>query len=227
MGFLASRRRAFHRRRGEPYRWFKATPSSAINPQTNEADPDVDDGRDANNLIYVEQTVDPAWRALVDETTRQRGTAEYGAIEESVTRISVMPDETWIQKNDKVVLTQRRRPEIHTVLRDAEASGTALDALLWPLVASVVRVLDSARDYVAGTDYELSANDDPLQTDAIHWLNGGTKPTTGHSYTVEYRRVPVYTHLDEQVKEPRPDATGVLMPLRIILTEDKLAGARS
>jgi len=227
MGLNAESFRKLHRRPGvgETYRWFKAVPSSAINPETNTADPAISDSRDLNSIIYVEQPVSAAWRAKVDETRRDVGVAEFGVISESVTQISVMPDETYIRKLDKVVLTQRVRSEIHTVLRDSDASGTLLDPLLWPFVVSVVRVLDAARNYVAGTDYKLTPNEDPLQPAAIEWLSGGTKPSVGHSYTVEYTRRPVYTHLDEKVRDQRPDINGVLLPLRIVLTEDK-AGNR-
>ena len=199
----ANRWRVRHRRRGERYRWLKAFRCSCANPATNEFlrnCPLCEKGR-----RYVEQTLNSAVRALVHSTTEAMDDEEFGLLPVGETQISVMPDESFLQRMDKVILPDRWLPERVVLNRGTGAS----DELPKSPVVSIVDVTQDATVYVAGVNYQRTGN-------TIQWLSGA--PASGSNYAVEFTYSPTYVFLGSSQQVPRPDKNGLLMPLRGVLT---------
>jgi len=200
---IADRWRARHRKRGERYRWLKAFRCSCANPQTNEFSrncPLCEKGR-----RYVEQTMGSEVRALVHGTTLAMDDEEFGVMPVGETQISVMPDESYLMRMDKVILPDRYLPERVVLKRGAGAT----DALPKSPVVAIVDVTKDATNYAAGVDYQRTGN-------AIEWI--GSAPSAGSNYAVEFTYNPTYIFLGSSQQVPRPDKFGVLMPLRGVLT---------
>lgn len=189
MGKLQTERfRAFHRARGEAYRWLKA--SRTDNPRgvpTAERD-----GR-----IYVEGFVDPRWKALVHQTDVAYEDKDFGLIAKGTAAISVMPDETFLARLDRVILTERRLLSRVLVTRGAGQT----DKLILTPVVSLVSVRHNSTVYVAGTHYKLTG-------DSVEWLNGHG-PAEAEKYTVEYTYHPTYVFIGSD-RAPRAGDAGLL-----------------
>jgi hypothetical protein len=183
--------RAQHQQHGERYRWFKAIP--VANWREVEGA-----GRDGN--LYIEQTLPEDARAFMHQTEVDFEDGELGLIPKGTSAISVMPDEAFLKRGDRISLPERRLPMIQLVTR---GTGDA-DALLWTPVKSIIEVTLNGVAFTLGTDYQLLGN-------SIQWLQ--SKPDNGTQYTVEYFYEPMYFYIGSD-RTPRPDSGGVLMPQR-------------
>lgn len=192
MGRMQTERfRAFHRSRGEAYRWYKAY--KVENPRAvTEAE------RDGN--IYEEQYVNPAWKALVHQTERDFEDAEFGFIAKGAAAVSVMPDETRLARGDRLIFPERTEMSRALIVRGEGST----DDLVFKPVSSIVTVRQDTTIYVAGTDYKQTG-------DTVEWLDGNA-PDAGEKYMVEYLFNPTYTYIGRD-SMPRPGNNG-LMPQR-------------
>lgn len=194
---IADRWRARHRKRGETYRWLKAIKA----PDTSRGS-----GAPEGGWYYVEQEVGADWRALVDQTTKAIESPEFGLIEAGATMFHVMPDEAYVGRMDRIILTQRALRGDAILTR----GDTEYDALPDAPVMAITAAYAGDGPYVAGTDYVLDAG-------RIKWL--ANAPATGTKYAMEYCYNPTYTCLGAAPdRMPRPGQGGALMPLRVLLT---------
>lgn len=192
MGRMQTERfRAFHRSRGETYRWFKAF--KVENPRAVA-------GAERDGNIYEEQYVNPAWKALVHQTDRDFEDAEFGFITKGTAAVSVMPDETRLARGDRLIFPERTEMSRALVVRGEGST----DDLVFNPVASIEAVRQDTTVFVAGTDYQKNGN-------AIEWL-GGDAPQAGEKYMVEYLFNPTYIYIGRD-SMPRQGNNG-LMPQR-------------
>lgn len=189
MGRLQTERfRAFHRARGESYRWLKA--SRTDNPRGVGA-------AERDGRIYVEGFVDPSWKALIHQTDVAYEDKEFGLIAKGTAAISVMPDETFLARLDRVILTERRLLSRALVSRGAGLT----DKLAFAPVVLLVAVRKNTTEYAPGTDYKLTG-------DTVEWLNGHG-PGEGEKYSVEYTYCPTYVFIGSD-RAPRAGDAGLL-----------------
>ena len=189
----AQKFRMRHRQRGERYRWLKAYQV-----------PEGTAGRESNGYLYVEQTLNSAVRCLVDNTTVEMQGADFGIYPQGSTSISVMPDESFLAHNDRIVLSDRRMLTREQVTRGAGAT----DTLMHPYIASVSEVRRGTTAYVATTNYTVAGN-------VITWVAGG--PSAGQEYLVEYSVSPLFEFIPVLSRLPRPSKDTTLMPQRGVL----------
>ncbi len=198
--------RVLHRKRGERYRWFRAMPSGLSTAELREFE-----GAERDGHIYVEQSIPDDARALVSQTTEEVQSEEYGLFPVGSTRISVMPDESYFGRLDKIILTDRRFVSRVVLTRGA----TALDVLPRGYVQSITEVRRGTTVYVQGVDYQMDAS-------GVTWLDNA--PTVGETYAVDYQYSPVYLWLRISTQPPRIGSDGNLMPLRGMLSEELPTG---
>lgn len=189
----AEKWRARIRKVGSPFRWWKAVPVE---------DPRTVTGAEENGRLYVEQTVDSAWRALLYQTEVDYEDKEFGLIAKGTAAIMVMPDEAFLSRLDRVCFTDRKQLSRGLIKRDSSST----DSLIFKPVESVVSVRQGTTVYTPGTDYNLVG-------DTISWLVSGAHPATGDKYSVEYLYQPVYEFIGSD-KAPMPDRNGTMMPQR-------------
>jgi hypothetical protein len=191
--FDAEKYRSLHRRRGEPFLWDKSFECGC--PDIRQCDVCDKDGQ-----AYVRQTVDSATRILIHDTVSDMQEREFGLIPAGQTPFSVMPDEAYIGRLDRITLPSRERIMQQEVVR----GNTATDSLLYaPVTINDVRQGDTTF-----TEYELTAT-------GIEWV--GDAPAEGEKYAIEYTYRPVFVFLGDNDRMPRPDKNGVLMPQRGLL----------
>lgn len=185
--------RKFHRQRGERYLWWKAV--TVENPH-------LVAGAERDGNLYVLQTLPAAARALFTSELSM-GNESFGALSEGNGSISVMPDESYLQRGDRI-----GRPDTPLIRSEKMTRGAGVsDALSWQPVVSIVSVRREATFYEAGTHFQLTGA-------AVEWIAGA--PASGEIYHVEYLYVPLFKCLEEQ-RAPRADKRGVLMPQRMSL----------
>lgn len=145
-GFSAEKWRAWHRKRGERYRWIKAMPCGCEDVRTCAV-------CDRGGRVYLEQTLPEAARALVHRSQHAVEDEKYGLIPAGSTEISVMPDEAYPDRLDRIILLDRR-----IVAREKPRRGQeAADVFIRTPVATVGEVRRAGVVYRPTIDYSVTA----------------------------------------------------------------------
>ena len=205
--------RKLHRQRGKKYAWWKAFRCDCANPITGEADPGCA-LCERNGRQYIPQFVHPSFRALFDEAKEEWSDEEFGRFAVGATKISVMPDESFLARYDRIVQLEGRLVARETLKRGAGDRETVARRF----VPQFIGVRQGATIYRRDIDYLLSLPYD--QHPQIVWLDEGDKPAPGAAYIAEYLYQPSFLFVGAS-KPPRPGKNGILLPLRGYLKEEQ------
>lgn len=174
-----------HRDLGESLRWLKALHCRCYDPVTRACDPTCACGHDQQGMVYIEQALDPLFKALFSQTRQALVDPQFGLIEVNSLRISVLPDELPLARLDRVILIERQLTARPVLVR---GTGMALDALTNTPVVAVQSIQQDTTTYAPGVDWQLNGN-------SIEWLPGGQAPAAGSRYRVEHTYQPTYSFL--------------------------------
>jgi hypothetical protein len=187
---------------GEAVRWFKALPTYDA---AHIADSTATVGK-----RWVEQAVPLRTKVLAREQKDEYEHPDFGLIHVGDLIVTMLDDQIAVVFQDIFVFPGRTE-----VTREAVTRGTGTtDALLQEYPVRLVAVSDAARTYRNGPDYTLDTAQE------VAWTVGGTAPTAGDVYTVEYTYNPVYWYMSgkERAARPIPMASGNT-PQQVVLTK--------
>lgn len=201
--------RSLLQRRGEPIRWWRSERCPNYNPEIGGhtgGDCAVCKGR---GRVYVEQTI-TGYKVSVRNVHAHKEFLRSGVLLVDDVQITSMPDEVPMGEGDLVALMVRS----HRISESAVRGATDSDRVHHAPVASVDRIWDATREYVAGTDFEIvnawDTSSDQLIA-SVHWLDGGQAPAEGNTYTITYRFCSVYQILPD-IGVQRRVIEGVSLP---------------
>jgi hypothetical protein len=151
---------------------------------------------------YVEQTLDPKYRALVTGVRFTRDPVQNMLLSKADAQIAVMPDEIGINVPDKLIMIDRR-----VVARETLIKNTRDTLTLKPAYRVITIRDDNGVEYLEHVNWEL------LNHETIQWIH---TPEPAEYYSVEYEYHPTFWFLGTLTVSPRPTDVepGVLLPLR-------------
>lgn len=203
---------AYHRQQhqdlGESLRWLKAVHCRCYDPVTRTCDPNCDYGHDQYGMVYIEQVVDPSFKALLAQTRQALVDPQFGLIGVNSLRLSVLPDELPLARLDRVILIERQLTARPVLVR---GTGTTLDALANTPVVAVHSAQQDATTYMPGVDWQLNGG-------RIEWRAGGQAPNAGSRYRVEHTYQPTYSFLGLEDNTTRCAPGAAPLPLRGVLS---------
>lgn len=212
VGFTAETFRKFHRTRGKKYAWWKAFKCDCTGA-AGEPDPTCA-LCERNGRQYIPQFVHPSFRALWSEAKEEWSDEEFGRFPIGATKISVMPDESFLGRYDRIVQVEGRILARESLKRGAGDRET----LAHRFVPQFIGVRQGEKLYRLDVDFVFSNPYD--QHPQIVWLDDGEAPATSASYNAEYLYQPSFLFMGA-LTPPRPDKNGILMPLRGYLKEEQ------
>lgn len=197
---------------GERVVWYKAFAAPSYAPAIG-LDESVYDTHYDQGKVYVRQG---ERQALVQEQQIRMWTPESGVVFGSRLMLTAMPDEMDIRPYDKVVLLERETPVREQLIRGPYAGSRAIvDKVGMLLPVRLVAVTNGTTEYRLGHDVTLNS-----ATRAITWVSGGSSPSAGDPYMIEYTCHKAYIFQGEGHREARPVAgTEQLLPIKGELVE--------
>ena len=198
-------------RLGENFRWFPAQLCGCEDYRVCELC--ERDGR-----IYTERVLPSGAKAWFAQTEVDIESTEFNVLfPKGSSQITVMPDECWPQRLDRIVASDQEQPSREIVLRNTITDD---DDLVHGYVVSVQSVRQGAEiytQYVLDPETLEATGDFEILSQGIRWRSNH-RPLENTKYAVEYRYQPMFYFL-MPITLPFKDSYGVLMPMDGILTE--------
>lgn len=178
------------------FRWWRGVPASSPNAA----------GAERDGRVYVEQTVNPAWRVAPYSTLDTMQSEQFGLINVGSSGIVYMPDEIQPSREDRFVLLALTETDWVTLTRGAGAT----DPLPQPYPVRLESVMQDATSYTAGMNCQLSGA-------TVQWLSGG--PAAGTKYAALLTHHPLWFVTGEGNSMAQLGSDGVPLPRTVELEQ--------
>lgn len=203
--------------RGESFDLYRAAPCPCAQSQDvgeESARAEVCALGCVNGQIYTKFDVAPDVVAIVTDWNKTTYHPDFGRVPSGTAKWIGMADEVVLGDQDRVVLTSPARAEL---CREILKRDGLEDVLAHPEVVVVREVRLGTQTFELGTDYDLvsSAGD---HKSSLVWLAGGTAPSFGEFYSVEYLRRPRLIFRADGNWPARGNMAGEILVQRVNLT---------